>query len=96
MTRLKMHWRLIQESDGRTHLNMQWEAAHSGLMRGFARTQIHSSADILRPVAKREGCAQLRFTATLGVDPKGERQAAPGIQRNMQVAAQTGTGNMSA
>ena len=44
MTGLKMHWRLIQESDGRTHLNMQWEAAHSGLMRGFARTQIHSSA----------------------------------------------------
>ena len=32
MTGLKMHWRLIQESDGRTHLNMQWEAAHSGLM----------------------------------------------------------------
>ena len=44
MTGLKMHWRLIQESDGRTHLNMQWEAAHSGLMRGFARTQIHRSA----------------------------------------------------
>ncbi len=31
MTGLKMHWRLIQESDGRTHLNMQWEASHSGL-----------------------------------------------------------------
>jgi hypothetical protein len=44
MTGLKMHWRLIQESDGRTHLNMQWEAAPSGLMRGFARTQIHRSA----------------------------------------------------
>lgn len=44
MTGLKMHWRLIQESDGRTHLNMQWEAAHSGLMRVFARTQIHRSA----------------------------------------------------
>ena len=44
MNGLKMHWRLIQESDGRTHLNMQWEAAHSGLMRGFARTQIHRSA----------------------------------------------------
>jgi len=44
MTGLKMHWRLIQESDGRTHLNMHWEAAHYGLMRGFARTQIHSSA----------------------------------------------------
>ena len=43
MTGLTMHWRLIQESDGRTHLNMQWEAAHS-LMRGFARTQIHRSA----------------------------------------------------
>ena len=44
MTGLKMHWRLIQESDGRTQLNMQWEAAHSSLIRGFARTQIHSSA----------------------------------------------------
>ena len=44
MTGLKMHWRLIQESDGRMHLNMQWEAAHSGLVRGFARKQIHSSA----------------------------------------------------
>lgn len=43
MTRLKMHWRLIQEFDGRTHLNMQWEAAHSSLMRGFAGTQIHRS-----------------------------------------------------
>ena len=45
MTRLKMHWRLIQESDGRTHLNMQWEAAHSGLMRGFAGTEINRSAE---------------------------------------------------
>jgi hypothetical protein len=44
MIGLKMHWRLIQESDGGTHLNMQWEAAHSGLMRGFTRTQTHSSA----------------------------------------------------
>ena len=64
MTGLKMHWRLIQESDGRTHLNMQWEAAQSGLMRGFARTQIHKKCEILRPVAKPEGCAQLVFTAT--------------------------------
>jgi hypothetical protein len=44
MPGLEMHWRLIQESDGRTHLNMPWEAAHSSLMRGFARAQIHSSA----------------------------------------------------
>jgi len=44
MSGLKMHWRLIQEYDGRTHLNMQWEAAHSDLMRGFAETQIHRSA----------------------------------------------------
>ena len=44
MTGLKMHGRLIQKSDGRTHLNMQQEVAHSGLMRGFARTQIHRSA----------------------------------------------------
>jgi hypothetical protein len=44
MTGLKMHWRSIQESDGRTHLNMQWEAAHFGLVRGLARTQIHGSA----------------------------------------------------
>jgi hypothetical protein len=57
MTGLKMHWRLIQESDGTTHLNMQWEVAHSGLMRGFARTQIHKKCEILRPVAKRESCA---------------------------------------
>ncbi len=44
MTRLKMHWRLIPESDGRTHLNMQWEAVHSRLTRDFARTQIDRSA----------------------------------------------------
>ena len=44
MTGIKMHWRLIQESGGKTHLNMQWEAAHSGLMQGSARTPIHSSA----------------------------------------------------
>jgi hypothetical protein len=45
MTGMKMHWRLIRESDGRTHLNMQWEAAHSDSMRGFARMQIHRSAN---------------------------------------------------
>lgn len=50
MTGLKMHWRLIQESDGRTHLNMQWEAAHSGLMRGLARMQIHRSAKSYPPL----------------------------------------------
>jgi hypothetical protein len=44
MTSLKMYWRLIQESDGRTHLDMQWEAAHSGLMCGFVRTPIRMSA----------------------------------------------------
>jgi hypothetical protein len=45
MTDLKMHWRLIQESDGKTHLTIQWEAGHSGLMRDFfAGTQIHRSA----------------------------------------------------
>jgi hypothetical protein len=44
MTGLKMHWRLIQESDGRMHLNMQWEAEHSSLVRVFAWKQSHSSA----------------------------------------------------
>jgi len=52
MTGLKMHWRLIQESDGRIYLNMQWEAAHSGFIRGFARTQISPKCEIRRPVAK--------------------------------------------
>ena len=57
MTGLKMHWRLIQKSDGRMHLNMQWEAAHSDLVRVFARKQIHARGKIVRAVAKREGCA---------------------------------------
>jgi hypothetical protein len=50
MTGLKMHWRLIQESDGRTHLNIQWEGSHSGLMRGFGRTQIHNNAKSYLPL----------------------------------------------
>jgi len=28
MTRLKMHWQLIQGADGRKHLDMLWEAVH--------------------------------------------------------------------
>ena len=27
MTRLKMHWQLVQGADGRKHLDMAWEAA---------------------------------------------------------------------
>ena len=68
MTGLKMHWRLIQESDGRTHLNMQWEAAHSGLMRGFARTQIHSSANPT-PSCKARGLCTARVHCNVRSEP---------------------------
>jgi hypothetical protein len=34
MTGLKMHWQLIQESDGRAHLNIKWETAHSAKLSG--------------------------------------------------------------
>ena len=44
MNGLKMHWRLIQESDGRRHLNMHWEPTHSCRIRSFARAQIHKNA----------------------------------------------------
>jgi hypothetical protein len=27
MARLKVHWQLVQEADGRKHLDMAWEAA---------------------------------------------------------------------
>jgi hypothetical protein len=64
MNGLKMHWRLIQESDGRTHLNMQWESCALRLHARFCTDANSQKCEILRPVAKREGCAQLAFTAT--------------------------------
>jgi hypothetical protein len=30
MTPLKMHWQLIQGTDGKKHLNLQWVPAHAG------------------------------------------------------------------
>ena len=44
MTRLKMHWELIQGADGKKFLSMQWEAAQAGVMPACARTQINRSA----------------------------------------------------
>ena len=29
MTRLNMHWQLVQAADGRKHLDMAWEAAQA-------------------------------------------------------------------
>ena len=75
MNGLKMHWRLIQESDGRRHLNMHWEPTHSCRIRSFARAQIHKNAKSHARAAKHEGCAQLEFTATLGVKLKAEWQS---------------------
>ena len=88
MAGLKMYWRLIQESDGRMHLDMRWEAANSGLIRGFfVGTQIHRSA---RCCAQRKarGLCPARLHCNVGVNPRAERQAVPGLQRNAQSAPQ--------
>jgi len=29
MTRLRMHWKVVQAIDGRKHLDMNWEEAHA-------------------------------------------------------------------
>jgi len=69
MAGLKMYWRLIQESDGRIHLDMRWEAAHSGLMRGFfVGTQIHRSA---------RSYAQLQSARVMPSSPSLQRWSEP-------------------
>jgi len=35
----------------------------------------------LRPVATRQGCGQLGFSATIGVGAGAERQAVPGLEK---------------
>jgi len=69
MAGLKMYWRLIQESDGRMHLDMRWEAANSGLIRGFfVGTQIHRSA---------RSCAQQQSARIVPSSPSLQRWSEP-------------------
>lgn len=43
MTRLKMHWQLVQ-TDGRKHLDMAWEAAKARVVPSVSLPQIYRSA----------------------------------------------------
>ena len=39
MTRLMMHWHLVQGADGKRHLDMAWESASTCMMAGHSRAQ---------------------------------------------------------
>ena len=39
MTRLMMHWHLVQAADGKRRLDMTWESAHARIMAGQSRPQ---------------------------------------------------------
>jgi len=43
MTRLKMHWQLVKEADGRQHLDMAWEVAQARKVLSLSRSQIRRS-----------------------------------------------------
>jgi hypothetical protein len=39
MTRLMMHWHLVQGADGKRHLDMACESAHTCIMASHSRPQ---------------------------------------------------------
>ena len=39
MTRLMMHWHLVQGADGKRHLDMAWESTHTCIMACHSRPQ---------------------------------------------------------
>jgi hypothetical protein len=39
MTRLAMHWYVVQGANGRKHLDLAWEAAHNCVMPTDSRRQ---------------------------------------------------------
>jgi hypothetical protein len=45
MTRLTVHWHLVQKSDGRRHLDMAWEAGQARKMPGLSRSQTQAGAN---------------------------------------------------
>jgi len=44
MTRLKTHWQLVKEADGRKHLDMSWEEAQAWVVPSVSLPQIYRSA----------------------------------------------------
>jgi len=44
MARLKVHWQLVQEADGRKHLDMAWEAAKARVVPSVSLPQVYRSA----------------------------------------------------
>ena len=44
MTRVKMHWQLVTEADGRKHLDMAWEAAQARVVPSVSLPQIYRKA----------------------------------------------------
>ena len=51
MTRLKMHWHLVEGADGRKHLDMAWEAATVRMVRrlsGGRLTRVRGESTIRR------------------------------------------------
>ena len=44
MTRLAMHWHMVQGADGRKHLDLAWEAAHNCVMASYSRPQSRPGA----------------------------------------------------
>ena len=44
MTRLKMHWELVQGADGTNYLSMQWEVAQAGIVPACFHSRINRIA----------------------------------------------------
>jgi len=44
MTRLKMHWQLVLETDGRKHVQMEWERARARIVLSPSNPEIRRCA----------------------------------------------------
>ena len=64
MTRLRMHWQLVKEADGRQHLEMAWEAAQARRVPSLSRPQIHRSVRQKKAPRRRSFLRQMPRTSS--------------------------------